>query len=140
MAMGAMLRWPRSGVAPSRLPAADRHCRVGVTKPQKVSCSHSEEVFAHFRKGDLTKHSRRRPRRSTATGGGRSSGPTASGGGDDLLSPSFLEGHEGLVPVGDVGTGKTHMAEAKGWPPHCAATDGWALFPEAAWEGALPPL
>ncbi|MCH3948404.1 MAG: ATP-binding protein [Olsenella sp.] len=33
-------------------------------------------------------------------------------GGDDLLSPSFLEGREGLVPVGDVGTGKTHMAEA----------------------------
>ena len=32
--------------------------------------------------------------------------------GGDLLPPSFLEGHEGLVPVGDVGTGKTHMAEA----------------------------
>lgn len=31
---------------------------------------------------------------------------------DDLLSLSFPEGHEGLVPVGDVGTGKTHMAEA----------------------------
>lgn len=31
---------------------------------------------------------------------------------DDLLSLSFLDGREDLVPVGDVGTGKTHMAEA----------------------------
>ncbi len=31
---------------------------------------------------------------------------------DDLLSLPSPEGHEGLVPVGDVGTGKTHMAEA----------------------------
>lgn len=31
---------------------------------------------------------------------------------DDLLSLSFLEGHEDLVLMGDVGTGKTHMAEA----------------------------
>jgi hypothetical protein len=86
MAMGAMLRWPRSGVAPSRLPAADRHCRVGVTKPQKVSCSHSKEVFAHFRKGDLTKHrwrgpSGRRCRASSAqrTRGGCAEAPRAHG-------------------------------------------------------------
>lgn len=31
---------------------------------------------------------------------------------DDLLSLSFLDDREDLVPVGDVGTGKTHMAEA----------------------------
>ena len=31
---------------------------------------------------------------------------------DDLLSLSFLDGREDLVPVGDVGTGRTHMAEA----------------------------
>lgn len=33
-------------------------------------------------------------------------------GGDDLRSPSSLDGREDLVPVGDVGTGKTRMAEA----------------------------
>ena len=31
---------------------------------------------------------------------------------DDLLSLSFLDRHEDVVPVGDVGTGKTHMLEA----------------------------
>lgn len=31
---------------------------------------------------------------------------------DDLLSLSFLDGREDLVLMGDVGTGKTHMAEA----------------------------
>lgn len=31
---------------------------------------------------------------------------------DDLLSLSFLEGREDLVLMGDVGTGKTHMASA----------------------------
>lgn len=31
---------------------------------------------------------------------------------DELLSLSFLDAHEGLVLMGDVGTGKTHMAEA----------------------------
>ena len=31
---------------------------------------------------------------------------------DDLRSLSFLDGREDLVPVGDVGTGRTHMAEA----------------------------
>lgn len=31
---------------------------------------------------------------------------------DDLPSLSFLDGREDLVPVGDVGTGRTHMAEA----------------------------
>lgn len=31
---------------------------------------------------------------------------------DDLLSLSLLDAREDLVPVGDVGTGKTHMAEA----------------------------
>ena len=31
---------------------------------------------------------------------------------DDLLSLSFLDAREGLVLMGDVGTGKTHMAEA----------------------------
>ena len=31
---------------------------------------------------------------------------------DDLLSLSFLDRHEGVVPVGDVGTGKTHMPGA----------------------------
>jgi DNA replication protein DnaC len=31
---------------------------------------------------------------------------------DDLLSLSFLDAREDLVPVGDVATGKTHMAEA----------------------------
>ncbi len=31
---------------------------------------------------------------------------------DDPLSLSFLGGREDLAPVGDVGTGKTHMAEA----------------------------
>jgi hypothetical protein len=45
-------------------------------------------------------------------GWGQIEWPEGFGGGDDLLSPSFLEGREGLVPVGDVGTGKTHMAEA----------------------------
>ena len=31
---------------------------------------------------------------------------------DELLSLSFLDAHEDLVLMGDVGTGKTHMAEA----------------------------
>lgn len=31
---------------------------------------------------------------------------------DDLLSLSFLDRHEDVVPVGDVGTGKTHMPGA----------------------------
>lgn len=31
---------------------------------------------------------------------------------EDLLSLSFLERRENLVLVGDVGTGKTHMASA----------------------------
>ena len=31
---------------------------------------------------------------------------------DDLLTLSFLEDHEDLVLMGDVGTGKTHMAQA----------------------------
>lgn len=31
---------------------------------------------------------------------------------DDLVSLSFLGDHEDLVLMGDVGTGKTHMAEA----------------------------
>ena len=31
---------------------------------------------------------------------------------DDLLSPAFLERREDLVLMGDVGTGKTHMASA----------------------------
>ena len=31
---------------------------------------------------------------------------------DDLLSLSLLDAREDLVPVGDVGTGRTHMAEA----------------------------
>ena len=31
---------------------------------------------------------------------------------EDLLSPSFLEAREDLVLMGDVGTGKTHMASA----------------------------
>ena len=87
MAMGAMLRWPRSGVAPSRLSAADGYCRVGVTKPQKVSCSHSKEVFAHFRKGDLTKHTRvAAVGRGRGTAAGRHAFPSPAGSGGAACS------------------------------------------------------
>ena len=45
---------------------------------------------------------------------------------DDLLSLSFLDRHEDVVPVGDVGTGKTHMPGAPCAP--CRRTMRQARF------------
>lgn len=109
-----------------RIVAAGRRCPPARAAPQgwagRGTPRQVERLAGHL---EAERQSRDAPRRASLLGrralpqlktfDGYEWGQTGWPGGfdrDDLVSLSFLGDHEDLVPMGGVGAGKTHMAEA----------------------------
>lgn len=113
-------RWPRPWWRPASGARSPSRCSPSGPAAARPGRWNSCSPTSRRRRRAATRRSGRRfcagarcprLRPSTATTGRRCHGPDGFGR-DDLLSLSFMCGREDLVLMGDVGTGKTHMASA----------------------------